>query len=243
MEEPAMLSIAVCDDILLECTQLARQIRNIANNAGWGVILREFYTGEEFLKSTESFDILFLDIKMPGLDGMELARLLRLREETCLLIFVTAASEYVFEAYDVEAFAYLVKPITEEQLQKVLTRGIEKLRRVSSEFLLVSSQHVVRKIPLHDIVYIESMGRILKIRTLQDTIETYEQIGLMEKRLSDKNFFRCHKGYLINLKYVETFDKTQIHMETKDTVLLAKRRYDDFARALLTYMKKEGGLT
>lgn len=237
-----MLSIAVCDDILLECTQLAKQIRHIAKKAGWEVLLREFYTGEELLKSTASFDILFLDIKMPGLDGMELARLLRHREETCLLIFVTAVSEYVFEAYDVEAFAYLVKPITEEQLQKVLARGIEKLRRISSEFLLVSSQHVVRKIPLHDIVYIEAMGRILKIRTLRDTIETYGQIGQMEKRLGDKNFFRCHKGYLIHLKYVDTFDKTQIHMETQDTVLLAKRRYDDFAKALLLYMKKEGGL-
>ena len=68
-----MLSIAVCDDILLECTQLAKQIRHIAKKAGWEVLLREFYTGEELLKSTASFDILFLDIKMPGLDGMELA--------------------------------------------------------------------------------------------------------------------------------------------------------------------------
>lgn len=236
-----MLSIAVCDDILLECTQLAKQIRHIAGLAGCEIILREFYSGEELLKSTESFDLLFLDIKMPDLNGMELARLLRRREETCLLVFVTAVSEYVFEAYDVEAFAYLVKPITDEQLTKVLTRGAEKLRKTSAEFLLVSSQHAVRKIPLQDIVYIEAMGRILRIHTLRDTIETYEQIGQMEKRLCEKDFFRCHKGYLINLKYVETFDKNLIQMETKDTILLARRRYDDFARALMHYMKKEGG--
>lgn len=236
-----MLSIAVCDDILLECTQLAKQIRHIAGLAGCEIILREFYSGEELLKSTESFDLLFLDIKMPGLDGMELARLLRRREENCLLIFVTAVSEYVFEAYDVEAFAYLVKPITDEQLQKVLARGTEKLRRTSTEFLLVSSKHAVQKIPLQDIVYIEAMGRIVKIRTLRDTVETYEQIGLMEKRLREKGFFRCHKGYLINLKYVDTFDKTQIYMETKDSVLLAKRRYEDFTRSFMNYMKKEGG--
>lgn len=78
-----MLSIAVCDDIVLECTQLAKQIRHIASQTGHEIILREFYTGKEFLQSAESFDILFLDIKMPGLDGMELARLLRNREETC----------------------------------------------------------------------------------------------------------------------------------------------------------------
>lgn len=149
-----MLSIAVCDDILLECTQLAKQIRHIAGLAGCEIILREFYSGKELLNSTESFDLLFLDIKMPDLNGMELARLLRRREETCLLVFVTAVSEYVFEAYDVEAFAYLVKPITDQQLTKVLTRGAEKLRKTSAEFLLVSSQHAVRKIPLQDIVYI-----------------------------------------------------------------------------------------
>lgn len=241
-EESFMLSIAVCDDIALECTQLARQIRRIAKTSGYDIILREFYTGQSLLQSTESFDILFLDIKMPDINGMELARLLRRREETCLLVFVTAVSEYVFEAYDVEAFAYLVKPATDEQLHKVLSRASEKLRKESTEFLLVSSQHLVRKIPLKDIVYMEAMGRILVIHTLQDVVETYGQIGLMEKRLSGKNFFRCHKGYLINLKYVDTFDKTQIYMETKEIVLLAKRRYDDFARAFMAYMRKEGGL-
>lgn len=237
-----MLSIAVCDDIALECAQLAKQIRHITGQAGHEILLREFYTGKELLQSTETFDILFLDIKMPGLDGMELARLLRRREETCLLVFVTAVSEYVFEAYDVEAFAYLVKPVTDEHLAKVLTRGMKKLRRESSESLLVSSQRLVRKIPLKDIIYMESQGRLLTIHTIQDLIETYDQIGQMEKRLGSKNFFRCHKGYLVNLKYVDTYDKTQIYLETKDTVLLAKRRYDEFTRALMHYLKQEGGL-
>lgn len=237
-----MLSIAVCDDIVLECSQLARQIRHIASQADHEIILREFYTGKELLQSTETFDILFLDIKMPGLDGMELARLLRRREETCLLIFVTAVSEYVFEAYEVEAFAYLVKPVTDEQLTKVITRGVEKLRRESTESLLVSARRLVRKIPLKDIVYMEARGRLLIIHTPQDVIETYEQIGQMEKRLECKNFFRCHKGYLVNLKYVDTYDKTEIYLETKDTVLLAKRRYGDFTRALMHYLKQEGGL-
>lgn len=88
----------------------------------------------------------------------------------------------------------------------------------------------------------EARGRILTIHTLSDIIETYEQIGLMEKRLREKDFFRCHKGFLVNLRYVDTYDKTQIYTETKDTILLAKRRYDDFAMALMHYLKKEGGL-
>lgn len=242
MEESAMLSIAICDDIALECAQLAKQIRHIASQSGHEIILREFYTGKELLQSTEAFDILFLDIKMPDLDGMELARLLRRREETCLLIFVSAVPEYVFEAYEVEAFAYLVKPVTEEQLMKVLARGEEKLRRESRASLLISSQRLVRKIPLKDIVYMEAQGRLLTIHTLQDTIETYEQIGQMEKRLGGENFFRCHKGYLVNLKYVDTYDKTEIYLETKDTILLAKRRYKEFTKALLQYLKQEGGL-
>lgn len=237
-----MLSIAVCDDIVLECTQLARQIRRVASQAGHKVILREFYTGKELLQSAEVFDLLFLDIKMPGLDGMELARQLRHRDVNCLLIFVTAVSEYVFEAYEVEAFAYLVKPVTDEQLIRVLTRSAEKLRKESTESLLISSHHLVRKIPLKDIVYMEAQGRLLIIHTLQDTIAAYEQIGQMEKRLIGKNFFRCHKGYLVHLKYVDTYDRTQIYLETKDTILLAKRRYDDFTMALMHYLKNEGGL-
>lgn len=238
-----MLSIAVCDDIIPECADLARQISDLLQNREIPVILKRFYSGKELLTTAEAFDILFLDIKMPGLNGMDLAKALREKGQNFILIFITAVREYVFEAYEVEAFHYLIKPVKKQKLEQVLFRAIEKTRvRHTADFILVSSQRNARKIWLKDIVYIEAMGRTVKIQCIQDMVETYEQIGILEDKLKEKDFFRCHKGFLINLRFVDTFNRTQIRMENGDTVLLAKRRYDAFAKELLRYMKKEGGI-
>lgn len=238
-----MLSIAVCDDAALECTELTKQIREILEKRGISALFREFYRAKDFLEAPETFDLLFLDIKMPEMDGMELAK--RLRQETgdTLLVFVTALQEYVFDAYDVEAFHYLVKPVKEEKLEQVLLSALNKIKqRPESDFLLVSSNRALKKIFLKDIVYLEALGRIVKIHGTREDVETYAQIGSLEEKLKGKDFFRCHKGYLVHLKYVDTFQKNQIFLENGETLLLAKRRYEAFQKEILAYMKKAGGI-
>lgn len=238
-----MLSIAVCDDMILECVDLSKRIEGFLQNKGISAILKQFYQGKDLLNATEAFDIIFLDIKMPGINGMDLAKVLRRKGQDNLLIFVTSVKEYVFEAYDVEAFHYLVKPIEKQKLEQVLSHAVEKIsKHQNADFILVSSQKNTRKIWLKDIVYIEAMGRVVKIRCENEVIETYEQIGVLEDKLKEKDFFRCHKGFLVNMKFIDTFNKTQIFMENGEAVLLAKRRYDAFAKEILQYMKKEGGI-
>ena len=83
---------------------------------------------------------------------------------------------------------------------------------------------------MKDILYIESIGRIAKIHCNEGTLETYEQIGILADKLSDKSFFRCHKCFLVNLDYVDSFDKTEVRLENGERIMLAKRRYEDFQK-------------
>ncbi len=110
------------------------------------------------------------------------------------------------------------------------------------DFLMISANRQIQKVFLKDILYIESIGRIIKIHCNNGTLETYEQIGILEDKLSDKFFFRCHKCFLVNLNFVDAFNKTEVRLENGEKIMLAKRRYEDFQKAILSYMKIKGGI-
>lgn len=238
-----MLLIAVCDDIPIECADIAKQIETILKQSNADFIIKKFFGGLELIQSRESFDIIFLDIKMPNINGMELAKQIRKQGRQSLIIFITSASEYVFDAFDVEAFQYLLKPIQTDKLKNVLEKATKKMQiDANIDFLMISANRQIQKVFLKDILYIESIGRIAKIHCNNGTLETYEQIGILEDKLSDKFFFRCHKCFLVNLNFVDAFNKTEVRLENGEKIMLAKRRYEDFQKAILSYMKIKGGI-
>ena len=238
-----MLLIAVCDDIPIECADIAKQIETILKQSNTDFMIKKFFGGLEPIQSRESFDIIFLDIKMPNINGMELAKQIRKQGRQSLIIFITSASEYVFDAFDVEAFQYLLKPIQTDKLKNVLEKATKKMQiDANIDFLMISANRQIQKVFLKDILYIESIGRIAKIHCNNGTLETYEQIGILEDKLSDKFFFRCHKCFLVNLNFVDAFNKTEVRLENGEKIMLAKRRYEDFQKAILSYMKIKGGI-
>ncbi len=238
-----MLLIAICDDIPIECADIAKQIETILQRSNTDFIIKKFFGGLELLLSRESFDIIFLDIKMPNINGMELAKQIRKQGRQSLIIFITSASEYVFDAFDVEAFQYLLKPIQTDKLKNVLEKAAKKMQiDANIDFLMISANRQIQKVFLKDILYIESFGRIAKIHCNNETLETYEQIGILENKLSDKFFFRCHKCFLVNLNFVNAFNKTEVRLENGEKIMLAKRRYEDFQKSILSYMKIIGTL-
>lgn len=238
-----MLLIAVCDDIPIECADIAKQIETILKQSNTDFMIKKFFGGLELIQSRESFDIIFLDIKMPNINGMELAKKIRKQGRQSLIIFITSASEYVFDAFDVEAFQYLLKPIQTDKLKNVLEKATKKMQiDANIDFLMISANRQIQKVFLKDILYIESIGRIAKIHCNNGTLETYEQIGILEDKLSDKFFFRCHKCFLVNLNFVDAFNKTEVRLENGEKIMLAKRRYEDFQKAILSYMKIKGGI-
>lgn len=238
-----MLLIAVCDDIPIECADIAKQIETILKQSNTDFMIKKFFGGLELIQSRESFDIIFLDIKMPNINGMELAKQIRKQGRQSLIIFITSASEYVFDAFDVEAFQYLLKPIQTDKLKNVLEKATKKMQiDANIDFLMISANRQIQKVFLKDILYIESIGRIAKIHCNNGTLETYEQIGILEDKLSDKFFFRCHKCFLVNLNFVDAFNKTEVRLENGEKIMLAKRRYEDFQKAILSYIKIKGGI-
>lgn len=238
-----MLWIAVCDDDVMECSRIVKKIRGILAEMKVSCTIRQFYSGRELLQSTEAFDIIFLDIIMGDMDGMKTAQTIRERAYDKILVFITSSREYVYDAYEVEAFQYLLKPVEEEKLRRVLQKAVRKTESRSQDFIIISRERQKRKLFLDNIYYFEIRGRLIDVHGADGVFSYYGQIGVLEKDLKGKGFFRCHKSYLVNLKYVDGYNRQEIVLENRERLVIAKRRYEEFCQEILKYMRRNGGIS
>lgn len=238
----SVLFIAVCDDNIAECTSLSQKVRKMLFNREIAAVVKDFYSGTALSACNQTFDILFLDIKMAVMDGLKTARVLKERGREFILIFITSAEEYVYDAFDLEAFQYLVKPVDDAKLERVLFAAVNKKIPEQHNFLVFNWNRETVKINLNDVLYFEITGRIIRVHFWDSYTDFYEKMSVLEQKLSGVDFFRCHKSYLVHLKFVKRFSKSEIIMENQERLLLSKRRAEDFSRAFLSFLKRQGGL-
>lgn len=235
------MRIAICDD-----EKNIRELIGSKVTAQYPEAEIIFYqSGEELLLSDKQIDILLLDIQMSGRNGMETARELRQKGNNVILIFVTAMEDYVFQAFDVGAFHYIVKPIDDAKFATVLKRAVDdvnvrstKEQAFEERYLMINNSGVHTKVILDEIVYAEVFNRKIVIHKLNETIEYYGKMSDLAAMTGD-NFFRPHRAYLINLKYVEKYNATTVYLE-KGNVLMAKQNYPEFVKKYMRYNRKRG---
>lgn len=208
-------------------------------------------SGEEVLVLKPEPDILFLDIQMPGRNGMEIAEELRKQHKDVILIFMTALSEYVYEAFDVGALHYLVKPFRDEKLREVFERALqqyEKQQWTGAEgngqmyepaAILVKRGGVSTKVHIGDIIYAEVFNRKVMLHTMGGDIEYYGKLTELSEQVGE-DFYRTHRAYLVNFKYVEKYNADMVWLE-KGTALVSKKQYAGFVRQYMRYINRKRG--
>ena len=199
-------------------------------------------------KLTCSFSDIELAPSGSGPDGMALARKIRERATGTqpVIIFVTGYERYVFDAFDVGAFQYLLKPVNEEKFAQVFARAVEQIAAnrenpQKGRVLTLQSANTSKTIPLDSIYYIESSNHRVELHLKDGEFACYAKIGDLELELQDQ-FFRIHKGYLVNLSYVSGYSKTEVTLTNGERLLLSKYKYPDFTKAYLRFLKKGAGL-
>ena len=241
-----MIRIAICDDEANTRAYLSSLIR--AQSCPCEIV--EYASAGDCLADTQELDLLFLDIELApsgsGLDGMALAR--TIRERTTgpqpVIIFVTGYERYVFDAFDVGAFQYLLKPVDEEKFAQVFTRAVAQIgtaREKPGPVLTLQSANASKTVPLDSICYIESSNHKAELHLKDGVFACYAKIGDLEVELQDQ-FFRIHKGYLVNLSYVDGYSKSEVTLTNGERLLLSKYKYQDFVKAYLHFLKRGAGL-
>ncbi|MDE7332420.1 MAG: LytTR family DNA-binding domain-containing protein [Lachnospiraceae bacterium] len=236
------MRIAVCDDDRAIREELSRLIQKQVSE----VDIVEYQSGEEMISAKGNFDIYFLDIEMREMSGMDIARRIREQEESVrqrsIIIFVTGYREYMEEAFDVNAFHYLVKPIDEGKFSEVFSRAWKETSvfyEQSEKYIMVKSSGAQQKLLLKNIYYIESGNKKVIIHTTDGTLEVYGKMEELENRLGG-TFYRCHRCYLVNMEKISAYSADNIQVTNGDNMLLARKKYSDFIKTYMRYVKNGG---
>ncbi|RHP45660.1 DNA-binding response regulator [Clostridium sp. AF32-12BH] len=231
-EEPYLLKLMICDDESVICESIQRMLERFSEECGIGLDIKICRSGEELLEQmTPDFDILFLDIRMGKISGMDAARKIREKYSDVCMIFVTTMTQYALEGYKVHAFGFLKKPLTYAQLRLQMLDAVHMLKSRRSESIMVKSGNDSWRLDLNKLYYMEIYGHDIHAVCADQTLTCYGSLSEYEKLLEEKGFCRCHKSYLVNLRYIRQIGATQIFMTDGSVIPVSKYRKKELSEA------------
>lgn len=212
-----MLQFGICDDDADIRLALRYELELLLGRREIPYQAYAFSSGERLLHWLEShqgeLDLIFLDIEMKAMNGMETARRLREADTGLQIVFVTAYSDYVYDGYSVGALGYLLKPPKKEQLDDILTRALAALHRNADDGFVCRNGDVNYRIQRGNILYFASDKRKIQCVTAERTYTFYGKLDEVEQELSDRNFVRIHQRYLVNAVKVEQTDGSSVVLQ------------------------------
>lgn len=230
-----MIQIAIVDDERDDLCELSKKVELFFSHKVLPFQIHTFLSGQNLIQSSRIYDLIFLDIQMTGMSGLETAKQIRKSSISALLVFVTILPEYVFDAFEVDASDYLIKPIDNQRFDRLMQRLYGKIRRKDQQTFLLSN-HPYKSLLFREIFYCEAVNHKVEIHTNKEVYTVRFKIEDLEKQL-DCRFFRCHRSYLINLAYVRGYEQGLALLSNAEKVPVSRLRKQEFLQAVLTFMK------
>jgi DNA-binding LytR/AlgR family response regulator len=232
-----MINIAICDDESAEIDYLTALIHRWAEARNVAVRLSDYMSAENFLFTYEedkSPDIILLDIQMKGMDGVELARQIRKDNDAVQIIFITGYPDYIADGYDVSALHYLMKPVIEDKLYKVLDKAAKIISKPKKAIFLDIEGGSIRLLT-DEIIFVESFDHFLEIQTAQQKHTVKIPLREIESKLTS-GFIRCHRSYIVNMRFIKKITRTEVTLDSGKAIPLSRRLYTDVNKAMLKYI-------
>jgi len=234
-----VLRIGICDDESHFRKTLNEAITKIFYRLGIEHSIIHFSSGKELLDGYIDIDVLFLDIQMNGINGIDTAKAIREQDKNVCIIFISAYPEYAAEGYKVNAFRYITKPFDERELEAELTGAIREVKRSDGISLTIKNDKGAFRILSSNVIYIEVKGRRTVIHTTDEEIESNEALSKFESKLTSQFFYRCHQGYLINLRHIDSVAENSVALRGDGSIPLSRHKKRGLLQTLTNYW---GGL-
>lgn len=232
-----MIHIAIVEDQQSEHIRIRECLDFISEKEKIAFDIREFYDALTFLGNYEPiYDIVLMDIEMPKMSGMEAAEKLRQMDENVILMFVTNMAQYAVKGYEVDALDFIVKPIEKYRFALKMLRAISRTAKRTENEILINAEGETVRIQASHIKYIEVIKHYVFYHTTDKVYKEYSTMKNAENRLGDNgNFVKCHRCYLVNLRYVEAVKQDAVVIG-KDTLALSRPQRKAFLSAFANYI-------
>lgn len=230
------MKIAICDDELMHLNATKIQLEEAYKSLD--LMIYPFQDGRKLIDSIEktTYDLIILDIEMPFIDGLSVARKLRELGEKTALVFLTSHLEYALKGYEVNALRYLTKPVKKEQLTEIINHLVEKNSEVKK--IMLKSDDEMLMLPISDVLYMEARNQDVRVVTKEGDYFRRYNIRDYEEELRQYFFVRCHRSYLVNLSHVAKITGKDIIIDNGEMIPLSRTKEKSVKEALITYTKR-----
>lgn len=217
--------LAICDDSRAYINSMEKYLRELNM---FSLVYDIFESGEELVdlyqNGKASYDVIFLDMEMKGLDGIQTANQIREFDKKVLIVFVTSHTEYMLKSFECLPFRFLVKPVTQSDIQKVIGEILLKLQEEPQTFIFTERKNRIRLF-CDDILFFENQGHWVLVYTKETQYEIYQSFYHLYERLDKNTFCRVHKSFIVNYKYIKEIKEKDICLYDYDQTIPFSRTY------------------
>lgn len=218
------LNLAICDDDTNDIAIMKKNILQYTIESDNNIVVSSYFSASDLLSDYKNhlYQIVLLDIEMPDINGMELARQLRDMDDDLLIVFTTSYPEYMHESFEVQPFQFITKPVDYTAIYKLFNNIIKKLYRNSKSIVIIDTDSEKNFVPLNDLLYISSMKEN-KLH-LRYQLTDRALISKAEKRLSSHGFVSPSRGFLVNLHHIRSINSTRLLLNNGFELPISRRR-------------------
>ncbi len=231
-----MINVAIVEDTLKDAETLKDYTRRAVEMVNETCEITVFNNAVDFLDGYRgNFDIVFMDIELPDINGMDAAKKLRLLDESVVLIFVTNMAQFAVGGYAVDAMDFMVKPVSYENVCIKISRAIKKIESKREEKLVLPGKSGVTVIMIPQIRYVEIMNHRLTFFTTQGDVAAVGSLSKIEEKLLRFNFSRCNNYSLVNLNFVTKVEDYTVWLD-KEMLTVSRARKRPFLKDLADFL-------
>ena len=231
------MKIAICDDFLKDAQSLKKIIMQAEDSNNFSVTT--YTNSQELLARVHDkvmYDILFLDIDMPGIDGIELGKRIKKNQPNIIIIFATSHPQYMLDAFDCEAFHYILKPFEPSVVLSILDRAITKYLATNKYHCIKIKTQTIR-LKISEIYFIEYCQKHVIYHTDKCDFEVLDSLNSVYQSLKDFGFIQIHQGYIVNMEKIDHFEGYSIILTDKRSVAISVRKKSEVIAAYTKYIR------
>jgi len=235
LERVYNMQIAVCDDEQLFVDSLKDAVYAYSNMYRLEIAVDKFYCGEDLLDSVTDYDIVFLDYKMGGIDGLETAKALRDKNSKCTIIFLTSYPQFVYESFKVAPFRFFKKPLDVQELHEALDDYFTQFGNNYPFIIMVNGEK--RCIQTNDVVYLEADNKKCYVNLVNERLHCASTMAQVSKLLPNSIFYKVHRAFIVNFNYIDRYVKEKIYLKNGHYVFSSRMYLSSFRKAFKQFVK------